>query len=176
MSDLLLIAVVYVRIGLLAFGGGTAVLPEMQRQVVLEQGWLTEREFLDSYALGLLTPGPGMLMALFAGYRVAGLPGALTALAALILPSALLSAVAVARWDALHRSPWLATLQRTFGPLALGLIAAGTYTLLTSVLSNFLSALVAGAGFWLLWRWRLHPALVILAGGVMTGALTLVPG
>ncbi|HEX2173105.1 MAG TPA: hypothetical protein VHL09_11755, partial [Dehalococcoidia bacterium] len=76
----------------------------------------------------------------------------------------------------LHRSLWLITLQRTFGPLALGLIAAGTHTLLASVLTNPVSTLVTVAAFWLLWSRRWHPAIVILAGGVAMALLVWASG
>jgi chromate transporter len=60
-SELLELALVFLRIGTLAFGGGSAILPELHREVVKAPGWLTEREFLDGFALGQLTPGPGRL-------------------------------------------------------------------------------------------------------------------
>ena len=73
MSDLLLLFFVFFRLGLLAIGGSTGVLPELERQIVGEYGWLTHQGFLDSFALGQLTPGPALLMVMFAGYNVAGL-------------------------------------------------------------------------------------------------------
>ena len=75
MSDLLLIAWVFFRIGLLAFGGSTAILPELERQVVQEYGWLTRQEFADSFAFGQLTPGPALVMVMLPGYRLAGKTG-----------------------------------------------------------------------------------------------------
>ena len=73
MSDLLLLFWVFFRLGLVAFGGSTGVLPELERQVVDEQAWLTRQEFVDSFALGQLTPGPALLMVMFAGFNVAGM-------------------------------------------------------------------------------------------------------
>lgn len=174
MSELLEIAIVFVRIGLLAFGGGLAILPEMERQVVDERGWLTRREFVDSFALGQITPGPGMLMVMFAGYRVAGVAGALMALIAIFIPSALMTGLAAGHWETLRRSPWLGALQRGFAPIALGLIASGSYTLLRSAVTDVVSALIAVGALAALWRFRLNPALVIIPGGLITVLLQLV--
>lgn len=176
MSELLELALVFARIGLLAFGGSSAILPELQRAVVGEHAWLTEREFIDGFALGQLTPGPGLLMVMFVGYRVAGLPGALVALAAIVTPAALLSALVTARWDDLKRLRWLTAFREGFAAVALGLAAAGSYTILTAAVTDVASAaiaLVAAAG---LWRWRLHPTLVIVAGGVAGVLVELLRG
>ena len=161
------IALVFLRIGLLAFGGGLAILPEMERQVVVEHQWLTHREFVDSFALGQLTPGPGMLMVMFTGYQVAGVPGALTALVALFSPAALMSWLAATFWDTLRRSPWLEALQRGFAPIALGLIASGAYTLLRSAVTDVLTACLTAAAVLVLWKWRPNPVLVILPAGLI---------
>src|SRR5204863_2801259 len=129
MNDLLALAIVFLRIGLLAFGGSTGVLPELQRQVVNEQGWLTQQEFVDSFALGQLTPGPALLMVMFAGFKVAGTPGALVSAVAIFLPSTVMTALVTGAWERLRRSPWLASAQRALAALALGLTAAGAYSI-----------------------------------------------
>jgi chromate transporter len=72
-------------------GWGDRRHPEMQRQVVGIQGWLTAGQFVDGYALSQVTPGPAMLVTGFIGYRVSGLLGALVAMAAMFLPTALLT-------------------------------------------------------------------------------------
>lgn len=169
MGELQALAAVFLRLGLLAFGGSTAILPEMERVVVGEQGWLTRQQFVDSFALGQLTPGPALLMVMVAGYAVAGATGAVVALVAIFLPSALLTAAVTANWHRLSRSPWLASLQRAIAAVTLGLVAAGTYGILRLAVTDTLSGAVAAGAFVLLWRWRLHPALVILAGGIVAG-------
>jgi chromate transporter len=166
MSDLLLIAFVFFKIGLLAFGGSTGILPELERQVVQEQGWLTRQEFVDSFALGQLTPGPALVMVMLPGYRLAGVPGALTALFAIFLPSAIMASLVTARWEALRGSAWFPAIQRGLSAVALGLVLAGAYTIVRVAVVDVSSALIAGIAFVVLWRWRLHPALVILAGGI----------
>lgn len=176
MSDLIEIAIVFLRIGMLAFGGGLAILPEMERQVVGEKGWLTQREFVDSFALGQLTPGPGMLMVMFAGYQVAGVPGALTALVAIFFPSALLTGLAAASWDALRRSPWIDALQKGFAPIALGLIASGAYALIKSAVVDVSTAAITVITVIILWKWRPNPVLVILPAGAIAVLIGLVRG
>ena len=175
MSELWRLAVVFLEIGLVAFGGSTAILPELERRVVDEYGWLSRREFVDSFALGQLTPGPALLMVMFAGYRVAGVAGACTALVAMFLPSALLSTLVAARWERLRHWPWLAALQRSLAAVALGLSAAGAYVISRIAIVDFVTAAVAVGAFVALWRFRLSPALVIVAGGLAAALLELLP-
>jgi chromate transporter len=91
MLTLATLAWTFLRLSFLCLGGGIGAIPEMQRQVVGIQGWLTARQFVDGYALSQVTPGPAMLVTGFIGYRVSGLPGALAAMAAMFLPTALLT-------------------------------------------------------------------------------------
>jgi chromate transporter len=175
-GDLLTLALVFVRLGLLAFGGSTGLLPELEHQVVREHGWLTPREFSDSFALGQLTPGPALLMVMFAGFKVAGTAGAVVALVAIFLPSALMTCLVTANWAAMRRSPWLASGQRGLAAVAFGLTAAGAYTIVQVAVNDVVSWAVAVGAFVLLWRWRLPPALVILLGGVTAVGLGLSVG
>jgi chromate transporter len=175
-GDLLLLFWVFFRLGLVAFGGSTGVLPELERQVVIEYGWLTPQEFVDSFALGQLTPGPALLMVMFAGYNVAGTEGAVVSLVAMFLPSALLTSVVTANWERLRRQPWLASLQRALAAVAFGLVAAGAYSIVRLAVTDAVSGLIAAGAAILLWCWRPHPALVILAGGVVAGLASTLRG
>jgi chromate transporter len=106
---------------------------------------------------------------MFAGFNVAGTAGAVVSLVAIFLPSALMTAAVSARWEWLRRRPWLASLQRALAAVAFGLTAAGAYSILRLAVSDTVSGLIAiGAGL-VLWIWRPHPALVILAGGAVAG-------
>ena len=176
MSDLLLLFWVFFRLGLVAFGGSTGVLPELERQVVDEQAWLTRQEFVDSFALGQLTPGPALLMVMFAGFNVAGTAGAIVSLVAIFLPSALMTSIVTARWEHLRRNPWLASLQRALAAVAFGLTAAGAYSILRLAVADVVSGMIAAGAGLLLWYWRPHPALVILGGGVVAGLVGLAQG
>lgn len=168
-ADLVLLFFTFLRLGLVAFGGGTGVLPEMERQVVQHHGWLTHQEFVDSYALAQLKPGPALLMVMFAGYKVAGAPGAAVSVAAMFLPSGLLASLMTANWGRLGRQPWLRSAQRAVSAVAFGLVAAGAYRLVTLAVTDLLTAAICLGATAVLWYWRPHPALVILAGGAIAG-------
>src|SRR6476660_4413246 len=69
-------------IGALAFGGGQAALPLVERLAVADTGWLTPAQFDTGVGLSYATPGPVLILAAFIGYHVAAVPGALAATAA----------------------------------------------------------------------------------------------
>jgi chromate transporter len=85
-AGLLALAWVFLRTGVLLFGGGLVLVALLGPEVVA-RGWLTEEQFLDGIALGQATPGPITLTSVFVGYAVHGALGAVVATAAIYLPS-----------------------------------------------------------------------------------------
>ena len=78
----------FCRIGGLTFGGGYAMLPMLQKEVVDERKWATNDELLDYYAVGQATPGIiAVNTATFVGYKVKGIWGALFATLGVVFPS-----------------------------------------------------------------------------------------
>jgi len=78
----------FFRIGLFTFGGGYAMLPMLQREVVDKHGWVTEEEILDYYAIGQCTPGViAVNTATFIGTKLTGTIGGAVATLAVIAPS-----------------------------------------------------------------------------------------
>lgn len=78
----------FCRIGGLTFGGGYAMLPMLQKEVVEEKEWLTNDELLDYYAVGQATPGIiAVNTATFVGYKLRGVIGAISATTGVVFPS-----------------------------------------------------------------------------------------
>jgi chromate transporter len=165
MTDLLALAWTFVRLSFLAVGGGVGVVPEMQRQVVGIHGWLTARQFVDGYALAQVTPGPGMLVSAFIGYRVYGLVGAFVAMAAMFLPTSLLTWIVASRWQRLQSRPWALAAERSLAPLAVGLMAAGVFTVGRSAIADVPTIVLAGAACIAIAKRWLPAVVVVLAAG-----------
>ena len=90
MSPHLLLFWTFFKISLFSIGGGYNMIPLMQHEVTA-RGWLTSERFLDVLAVSEITPGPvAVNLATFAGYQVAGIPGALVATVGVCLPGGLL--------------------------------------------------------------------------------------
>ena len=84
----------FCRIGGLTFGGGYAMLPMLQKEVVDNRGWATEEELLDYYAVGQCTPGIiAVNTATFIGHKTRGIPGAICATAGVIFPSLIIISI-----------------------------------------------------------------------------------
>ncbi len=88
MKELFNLFLAFARIGGLTFGGGYAMLPMLQREVVEKQGWATEEELMDYYAVGQCIPGViAVNTATFVGNKVRGFLGAVAASLGVISPS-----------------------------------------------------------------------------------------
>ncbi|NLY09941.1 MAG: chromate transporter [Tissierellia bacterium] len=80
--------VTFAKIGVMTFGGGYAMLPIIQREIVERKHWVTEEEVLDYYAIGQSTPGViAVNTATFVGYKLKGVLGAIACTVGVVLPS-----------------------------------------------------------------------------------------
>ena len=80
------LALFFLKAGAFTFGSGLAIVPFLHEGLVSDRGWLTEQQFVDAVAMGLISPGPVVIMATFAGYLVFGLVGAVVATVAVFVP------------------------------------------------------------------------------------------
>lgn len=78
----------FLKIGLFTFGGGYAMLPLIEQELIVKRKWIEQREFLDLLTLAQSVPGPiAVNTSVFVGYKVRGLRGAAAALLGSVLPS-----------------------------------------------------------------------------------------
>lgn len=97
MNKLVDLFLTFARIGGLTFGGGYAMLPMLQKEVVEKRGWATEEELMDYYAIGQCTPGIiAVNTATFVGQRTAGIIGGIMATLGVVFPSLIIITIIAA--------------------------------------------------------------------------------
>src|SRR5260370_20556188 len=108
-------------IGALAFSGGQAALPLVERLAVADTGWLTPAQFATGVGLSYATPGPVLILAAFIGYHVAAVPGALTAAVAVFAVPVVFAGLAAQLVNKLKDERWFQTFGRFAAAPAVGL-------------------------------------------------------
>jgi chromate transporter len=83
----------FFRTGLLVFGSGLVIVPFLKTYVVDQYHWLNQQQFLDSVAIGMMTPGPVVITATFVGYLLSGFAGAVAATIGIFSPSFLFTVI-----------------------------------------------------------------------------------
>lgn len=164
------LALLFLRLGLTAFGGPAAHIAMMQREVVGRLGWLTEQEFLDSLSLASLIPGPSSTeLAIHIGYRRAGWRGLVLAGVCFIMPAALMVGVLAWAYVRFGQLPRVAGVLWAVKPVVIVLVAEAVWKLSRTALKTrwlVAIALVCVA----LFAAQISPLLVLLAGAVLAMA------
>ncbi len=153
--DLLIMCLEFFKTGLLSIGGGLATLPFLY-DLADKYPWFTRAQLSDMIAVSESTPGPiGVNMSTYAGYMVAGVPGAILATFSLVLPSIIVVLLVAKFLDKFQSSR---AVQRGLGglrPASVGLVAAAGFGILEIALSLNLTAEITA---WMDWK-----SLVLMA-------------
>jgi chromate transporter len=174
MRELIQLLNVFCLMSVLAVGGGSAVLPQMEHETVTVYKWVSADSFAAIYSLGQMAPGPNMTMVGLIGFKAAGFAGMLVVLLAFYLPSSLLTYGASHIWDSFKENPWRDAVQRGMAPVTIGLMLAGVYAVGKTASINLerpltFNLITVGIGLAVvvvLSLKRINPALLILLGGV----------
>lgn len=165
----------FTKIGLLGFGGGPSMIPLLRDEVVTRRRWLTREEFIDAFAFGNALPGPILTkLAGYVGHRQAGWPGALVSLLGLTVPTILAMVLLTALFVRYQDSPLVGGFLNGVRPVVIALLALvvwefapGAFGSLTRWRSSWPRWLLAALAFMLAVTLNLHPAILIVAGGVV---------
>jgi chromate transporter len=160
----------FLMLSLLAIGGAITTVPDMQRFVVGQQGWLSDAQFNACIALGQAAPGPNVLFVAVIGFSVAGLAGVVATMLGTLLPSTTL-ALTASRWGDRHgESRMLRAFTIGMAPITIGLLLATGWILLQPLgwrPSSLLLVLLTAAAMLLT---KISP-MWLVAAGLLAGAL-----
>jgi len=161
------VALLFLRTGLVSFGGGTSVIAELQHALVDNTAAITRQQFLTAYALGQATPGPGILFLIPLGFYTAGAAGAAVALVAFLIPPLLLQIVVASQWERMSGSPWIRATDRALVPISVGLIGASLFSLGTPMLGDPKTVVAIVIATLIAVTVRPSPSLVVLGAGLL---------
>jgi chromate transporter len=157
-------------LSLISFGGIPAVLPDLRTFVVTANGWLTDREFANCFALVQVLPGPNMiLMMSFIGWKVGGLPTAIAGGLAILAPSSIACFVVFRLWERFRHTAWQSAVRRGLAPVTIGLVVAGGYVIAFAGDVGWVSGVVTVAAAGALLLTRVNPLWLLAAGGALGG-------
>lgn len=160
----------FLKIGSVLYGSGYVLLAFLRNDFVLRLGWLTDQQLLDAVAIGQVTPGPLFTAATFIGYLLGGTSGALLATLGIFLPSFIFVMISNPLIPKIRKSIWMSSLLDGVNVSSLGLMAAVTFQLAFSSLTDFPTALIAVVSLVLLLRYKINSTWLI-AGGALIGLL-----
>lgn len=167
------LALVFGTLSLLGFGGGKAIIPQMQLDVVVQHHWVSAMEFARYFAISKLAPGATNSIAALTGYAVAGFAGAGVAALAIFGPSSLLTFGVGLAWDRFREHPWRELLAKALAPVVIGLSWAGIVAIAQGAIDvpwTYAIAIATTAA--VLIFSRAHPGVILLGSGI-AGALLL---
>ena len=170
---------VFLKLGAFTFGGGAAMMPFLEDEVV-ERGWLTIEEFIDFVAISESTPGPfAVNIATYVGVTKGGFFGSVCATFGLVLPSFVIILLIAKFYNKFRESRLVTAAMSGLKPVSIGLIAAAVVSIGQAVLFpagfawseflsyNFITSLMIFIPMFILCLKKLHPILIVLISGAM---------
>jgi chromate transporter len=154
----------------ISFGGFPTVLPDVRNFVVSTQGWMTNQEFANLFAMAQSIPGPNMiLMMSFVGWKVWGYPGAVASAFATFGPPCTMYFAAYRLWDRFRDSPWQRIVRLGLAPVIMGLVVASGIVMARAADIGLRAVILTVAAAAILLATRLSPMWMLLAGAVIGG-------
>jgi len=148
MKELWNLFVTFCRIGAFTFGGGYAMLPMIQKEIVEKNKWATDEEIMDYFAIGQCTPGIiAVNTATFIGFKHKGIVGAVVATAGIVFPSVVIISTIAMFFKEFQN---LTIVKHAFGGIRVAvaaLIANTIFKLLKTSVKDWLGALIASVSF-----------------------------
>ena len=168
MKVLIQLFMTFFKIGAFSFGGGYAMLPLLEEEVIRNHAWMTSGEFINIFAISEMTPGPiAVNAATFVGFRVSGILGAAISTFAVILPSFIVISLIFASLAKFKKSKYVAWIFEGIRPIVIGLIMAAGVTVAKSGFSDVKSIIIALSLFYTVSFKDLNPIFAIIIGGIL---------
>ncbi|SEF68785.1 chromate transporter [Caloramator fervidus] len=165
---LLKLFITFFKIGMFSFGGGYAMLPLIQLQVVEINNWLSKKEFIDIVAVSQVTPGPiAINSATYIGYKIGGVIGAVISTIGVCLPSVIIMFILLKFVIRFKNNNFIEDIFKFLRPTVLGLILAAAMIIFQESVLGFKEFLIFLFVFVLSLKYKLDPILLTLLSGIL---------
>lgn len=155
---------VFFRIGLFTLGGGYAMIPLIEREVVDKKKWIRSEDFLNVLAIAQSLPGPiAVNTAVFVGYKTRGFAGSVVGLLGTVLPSFICMIIIASFFVGIKDNPTVAAVFTGIRPAVAALIAASVWSLGKKAKLNWKTGGLALAATLAVWLGKVSPVWVVLS-------------
>jgi chromate transporter len=166
-SPLTALAVQFALLSLFAVGGATATIPEMHRQAVAVQHWMTDRQFSELFAMAQAAPGPNVVIVTLIGQQAGGVLGGLIATLAMCVPSCALAFVVSRVFDRFKEARWRIAIQAGLIPVTIGLVAASALIVLKAADHGWSTFAITIATAALVYGTRITPFIPLALAAIL---------
>ncbi len=157
----------FFRIGLFTLGGGYAMIPLIEAEVVDRRKWIDKTLFLDLIAIAQSCPGVFAInLSIFIGYRLKGFKGAVLTTMGTAMPSLLIILAIAMFFQHFQDVPWVAAAFAGIRPAVVALIAAPTFNMARRAKISFINCWIPIGSALLIWALGVNPIYIILAAGI----------
>lgn len=162
------IFVTFFKIGCFTLGGGYAMIPVIQKEVVEDKKWISQEDFLDALAVTNSLPGPlATNSATYVGYKLAGPMGSLTAVFATALPSFLIILIIALFFSTIRDNVIVQHIFNGIRPAVVGLMFYAVTNLSKFLGFNMFNIAIALGAFIAITFLNIHPFLTIVIAGIL---------
>ena len=161
------ICILFSSLSILSIGGGNTVLPEMHRKAVDSYHWLSDKQFADVFAISQAAPGPSILIVTIIGYKAAGIPGAILATIAMMLPAGILVYLVSRVWEKAKDSAFRKAIEKGLAPLTVGLILASGWVMSKAADHDWRAYVLTAVCTAIFTTTKINPLFIVAAAGLV---------
>lgn len=167
LRDLWELYITFFKIGSITFGGGLAMLPILERELVEKKSWVTNEEILDYYAIGQSTPGIiAVNVATFVGFKKQGAAGGIAATLGMISPSIIIITIIAEFISSFESIVWVQKALKGINVAVASLLTYSVINLCKKTIKKWYSAIVFLAAFSSIYFFKCHTIAVILTAAL----------
>jgi chromate transporter len=168
---------VFFRIGAVTFGGGIAMLPILERDLVVKRGWMTASQLVDYFAIGQCTPGIiAVNVATFVGYERKGVIGSIVTTAAIVMPSLIIITLIAMFLSNFMDIAWVQKALKGVNVVVAVLLISSVWSVGKKTVTGWIAFGIAFAAFVAMVAFNVSGVIIVFASAALGLAFKFRPG